>query len=64
MKVGDLVRRLDGGLVRVVLAGTGVVVSLQPAGRPVHPCATVFWFEHKKYYNIAESKLEVISESR
>jgi len=63
MKVGDLVRRRDDGY-RLVLAGTGVVVSLQPAGRPVHPCATVFWFEHKKYYNIAESKLEVISESR
>ena len=63
MKVGDLVRRRDEGY-RLMAAGSGVVVSLQPAGRPVHPCATVFWFERNKYYNIAESKLEVISESR
>ena len=57
MKVGDLVRRIG-------VPAIGVVLSLQPDGRPVHPCATVYWFERKKSYGMALAILEVISEGR
>jgi len=73
VKVGDLVKRTDKCLTlrgvprqgfRVNL-GVGIVVSLQLGGRnPVHPTATVFWFNKERYFKIAESLLEVVSESR
>ena len=73
MKVGDLVKRTGKCLTLRGVSrpgfkanlGVGIVVSLQLGGRnPVHPTATVFWFEKGKDYKIAESLLEVVSETR
>ena len=55
----------NGCWIKYLNLGAGIVVSLQLGGRnPVHPTATVFWFEKGKYYKIAESLLEVVSETR
>ena len=63
MRVGDLVKRVkplhkkDGGDI-------GVIMSLQVGGmNPSHPCATIFWSKSQKCHDIAESLVEVISES-
>ena len=60
MKVGDLV-------VRKGQSGTkdlGIVLSKQISGRnPAHPCVTVYYMSIGKTYDMAESIMEVISES-
>ena len=44
--------------------GHGVILSKQMAGRnPVHPCITVYYPKVGKIYDIAESLVEVISET-
>jgi hypothetical protein len=76
MKVGDLVIRKivseDGGILRSLAAkkqredlGHGIILSKQMGGsNPVHPCITVLYPKWGKIYDIAESLMEVISESR
>ena len=62
MKVGDLViRRNDAG--QLELLGCGIVLSKTIAGKPKHPCVTVFYPKVGKSYSIAESLVEVINES-
>jgi hypothetical protein len=76
MKVGDLVTRkleacelLGPGSAlaqeALDLIGFGIILSKQPGGsNPVHPCITVLYPKVGKTYDIAESLVEVISESR
>jgi len=73
MKVGDLViRRIPKrGTARRAPAleqrgklGHGVVLTKQMAGNPSHPCITVYYPKVGEMYDIAESLMEVISESR
>jgi hypothetical protein len=73
MKVGDLVIRKRGGeepWQRVAAAeqrealGVGVVLSKQMSGKPAHPCLTVYYAKVGKSWDIAESYMEVVSESR
>ena len=68
MKVGDLVIRkrtnVEARSQRKRL-GHGLILSKQMAGKnPVHSCVTVFYSKTGQVYDIAESLLEVISESR
>lgn len=45
--------------------GHGVILSKQMAGKnPVHPCITVYYPKTGQIYDIAESLMEVIFESR
>ncbi|HIK67375.1 MAG TPA: hypothetical protein EYF95_05345 [Flavobacteriales bacterium] len=76
MEVGDLVIRKivseDEGILRSLAAkknreelGLGIILSKQMAGsEPVHPCITVLYPKLGRVYDIAESLMEVISESR
>ena len=74
MNVGDLVIRKVRGepdwKMRVAvnqrdLLGHGIILSKQMAGsNPVHPCITVYYPKIGKIYDIAESLMEVIHESR
>lgn len=73
MKVGDLViRRIPKrGTARLAPAleqrsklGHGVILTKQMAGNPSHPCITVYYPKVGEMYDIAESLMEVISESR
>lgn len=73
MKVGDLVTRKVNGVdhCRAVAAiqqremlGIGIVLAKQMAGSPAHPCVTVFYPKVRRKYDIAESLLVVLSESR
>ena len=71
MKAGDLVKReIDparwkSSREQHQRLGYGIVLSTQIGGRnPRHPCATVFWTKAGQVYDIAESLLEVVSESR
>ena len=73
MQVGDLVIRKipDRGTGRRARAlaqrrelGHGVILAKQVAGKPSHPCITVYYPKVGKMYDIAESLMEVISESR
>ena len=76
MKVGDLVIRKipseDSGILRSLAAkknrehhGLGIILSKQMAGSgPVHPCITVLYPKLGRVYDIAESLMEAISESR
>jgi len=76
VKVGDLVIRKivseDDGILRSLAAkkqradlGHGIILSKQMAGsNPVHPCITVYYPRAGKVWDIAESLVEVISESR
>ena len=74
MKVGDLViRRIpEKGSARLATAidqkerlGMGLVLTKQMGGRnPVHPCVSVYYPKVGKIYDIAESLMEVINESR
>jgi len=67
MKVGDLVMRKDepDAWWSTRKHGSGLVLSKQMGGRnPAHPCVTVLYPKTGKIYDIAESLLEVISESR
>ena len=67
MNVGDLVRRRNISVWRQRHSSRrelGIVLSLQEAGWSAHLCATVFYPESGKIYDIAQSLIEVISESR
>ncbi len=44
--------------------GHGIVLSKHMEGVPSHPCVTVWYPRINKSWQIAESLLEVISESR
>ena len=73
MKVGDLVIRKRGGEAiwqrqaaweqRKEL-GTGMILSKQMSGEPAHPCLTVYYTKVGRAWDIAESLMEVVSESR
>ena len=72
MKVGDLVIRKRGGEAiwqrqaaweqRKEL-GTGMILSKQMSGEPAHPCLTVYYTKVGKSWDIAESYMEVVSET-
>ena len=68
MKVGDLVRRKSGSkpVSGFFLAdnGVGIIISKHIAGNPPHKCIDVFYPKVGKAWSIAESLVEVISESR
>ena len=66
MKVGDLVIRKVGKDMSAMIGrqkiGIGIVLSLQPGGNnPVHPCATVWYPEVGKTWDIAVSLIELIN---
>jgi hypothetical protein len=76
VKVGDLViRRIHGpyrdepdwkksvAINQRELLGCGIVLSKTIAGKPKHPCVTVFYPKAGKSYRIAESLVEVINET-
>ena len=45
--------------------GEGIIISKQMAGsNPVHPCITVWYPSAGKTYDIAESLMELVNESR
>ena len=75
MKVGDMVIRKINMLSRTGLhiaamkqreeLGPGIILSKQMGGSsPCHPCITVLYPKVGKTYDIAESLMEVLSESR
>ncbi len=69
MKVGDMVIRKKGkdmsSMIMQAGFGPGIILSKQMAGsNPVHPCITVYYPSVEKIWDIAESLVEVISESR
>jgi hypothetical protein len=73
VKVGDLVtRRIQGepdwkksvAINQFELLGCGIVLSKTMAGKPKHPCVTVFYPKVGKSYSIAESLVEVVNEGR
>jgi hypothetical protein len=73
VKPGDLViRRIRGipdwkqeaAINQRNLLGHGLVLSNHITGNPKHKCVTVFYPQAGKAYDIAESLLEVVSESR
>ncbi len=69
MKVGDLViRKLTGTLSEAErqrhTLGAGLVLSTFMSGRPLHQCVTVYYSKAGRTYDIAESLMEVVSESR
>lgn len=73
MKVGDLVIRRTKGVEgwrkesateQRERLGHGIVLTKQLSGDPSHPCITVYYPKAGKIYDIAESLMEVISESR
>ncbi len=73
MKVGDLVIRKipERGTGRQAPAlrqrrelGHGLILTKQMSGTPRHPCITVYYPLTGEMYDIAESLMEVISESR
>lgn len=44
--------------------GAGFIISKQMSGNPAHPCITVLYPKVGKIYDIAESLMEVVSETR
>ena len=73
MKVGDMIIRrvrdipdvhMRAAVNQRELLGYGIILSKQMAGRPAHPCVSVYYPKTGKIYDIAESLVEVISESR
>ena len=74
MKVGDLVIRklpLASKPFAVEVAkyqrenlGIGVILSKFTAGSPPHPCINVFYGKVGKSWEIAESLMEIVNESR
>jgi len=67
MKIGDLVIRKVGKNMSAMLGrqklGLGIVLSLQPGGsNPVHLCATVFYPDVDRIWDIAVSLIELIDE--
>ena len=72
MKVGDLVvrkipergtGRRAPALIQRRKLGHGLILTKQMSGSPRHPCVTVFYPKTGQMYDIAESLLEVVSES-
>jgi hypothetical protein len=68
MKVGDLVIRKKGKDMSAMIMrqkfNLGIILSKQPGGsNPVHPCITVYYPSVGKIWDIAESLVEVVSES-
>ncbi len=73
MKVGDLVirkvpergtGRRAPGLEQRRRLGHGLILTKQMGGsNPIHPCITVFYPKTGQTYDIAESLMEVISDS-
>ena len=66
MKVGDLVIRKVGKDMSAMIGrqkfGLGIVLSLQPGGsNPVHSCATVFYPDVSKTWDIAVSLIELVN---
>ena len=73
MQVGDLVIRKVQGLPDYLLKpaveqrqllGHGIVLSRQMAGRPSHPCLSVYYPKAGEIYEIAESLMEVIGKAK
>jgi len=74
VKVGDLVirkipprsdvLRWGPALEQRQELGHGIILSKQMSGNPEHPCIDVFYTKVGKSYLIAESLMEVISESQ
>ena len=73
MQVGDLVIRKVQGLPEYLLKpaaeqrqrlGHGIVLSRQMAGRPSHPCLSVYYPKAGEIYDIAESLMEVIGKAK
>ena len=72
MKIGDMVIRKiphhtkpwRHALRQKKELGHGIILSKQMSGDPLHPCITVYYPKVGKIYDIAESLMEVISESR
>tara|TARA_A100001015_G_scaffold276811_1_gene335408 strand:+ start:1156 stop:1374 length:219 start_codon:yes stop_codon:yes gene_type:complete len=72
MKVGDLVIRKpppknwknQPAAKQRDRLGFGFVMSKQMSGRPAHPCITVFYPKVGESWDIAESQMEIVSESR
>ena len=74
MKVGDLVirkvparglGRRAPALEQIRRLGHGLVLTKKMDGKnPTHPCITVYYPKTGGIYDIAESLMEVISESR
>jgi len=72
VKPGDLVIRKVKGLPdwklrpaveQLERLGHGLVLSSQMSGRPSHRCVSVYYPKVGEIYDIAESLMEVISES-
>ena len=72
MKVGDLVIRKVRGVPDYMMRaavnqrkrlGHGTILTKQMAGNPSHPCVSVYYPKTGQIYDIAESLMEVISES-
>jgi len=69
MKVGDMVKRQFNharwkeAREQHKRLGYGIILSKHIAGRPSHPCITVLYPKAGKIYDIAESLMEVVSES-
>jgi hypothetical protein len=56
---------LNGAREQQDRCGFGIVLSKQMGGsNPVHPCITVLYPKIGKAYDVAESLMEVVSESR
>lgn len=64
MKVGDLVRRKKP--IQVTYGslhtsdGCGIILAVGWSAHVPHRCITVFWFDRKGAYEIAESLIKVI----
>ena len=74
MKIGDLVRRKRpsvhwhiskqrDAIRQLVKNGIGVVVDKKMAGQPLHDVVTVLYPRNGRQWDIAESLMEVVSES-
>ena len=44
--------------------GPGLILTKQMSGAPLHPCITVYYPKTGDTYDIAESLIEVVNESR
>jgi len=44
--------------------GPGLILTKQMSGAPLHPCITVYYPKTGETYDIAESLMEVVNESR
>ena len=73
MKVGDLVSRqleglppwkLEPAIEQFERLGHGIVVSKHISGKPPHPCISVYYPKVREIYDIGESLMEVVNESR